>query len=130
MDAKALDKSFKEYLAIFTADAELAKLLNRVSFQDLFNPIFLTANSKFTSMDDMIWRSGFGIMNLMEVEQVNQEKWNEYIAKNTECTTWHEFGKLAMVEWMKLALEAQKKAAAQETEGKAAETEAKDDTAK
>ncbi len=110
MDAKALDKSFKKYLAIFTADAELAKLLNRVSFQDLFNPIFLTANSKFTSMDDLIWRSGFGIMNLMEVEQVNQDKWNEYIAQNTECATWHEFGKLAMVEWMKLALEAQKKA--------------------
>ena len=114
MDAKALDKSFKEYLAIFTADAELAKILNRVSFQDLFNPIFLTANSKFTSMDDMIWRSGFGIMNLMEVEKVNQDKWNEYIAQNTACTTWHDFGKLAMVEWMKLALEAQKNAAKEE----------------
>ena len=116
MDAKALDKTFKEYLAIFTADAELAKILNRVSFQDLFNPIFLTANSKFTSMDDMIWRSGFGIMNLMEVEQVNQDKWNEYIAQNTECATWHDFGKLAMVEWMKLALKAQQEAAAKEAE--------------
>ena len=131
MDAKALDKTFKEYLAIFTADAELAKILNRVSFQDLFNPIFLTANSKFTSMDDMIWRSGFGIMNLMEVEQVNQAKWNEYIAKNTECATWHEFGKLAMVEWMKLALEAQKKAAEKEAaEKEATEEKAKDEDAK
>ena len=46
-------------------------------------------------MDDLIWRSGFGIMNLLEVEQVNQDKWNEYIARNTECKTWHEFGKLA-----------------------------------
>lgn len=26
-------------------------------------------------MDDLIWRSGFGIMNLLEVEQVNQDKW-------------------------------------------------------
>ena len=118
MDAKALDKTFKEYLAIFTADAELAKILNRVSFQDLFNPIFLTANSKFTSMDDMIWRSGFGIMNLMEVEQVNQDKWNAYIAENTACATWHDFGKLAMVEWMKLALKAQEEAAAKAGEAK------------
>ncbi len=110
MDAKELDKTFKHYLGIFTADAELAKVLNKVSFQELFNPVFLEANSKFTSMDDKIWRSGFGIMNLLEVENVNQDKWNEYIAKNTECATWHEFGKLAMIEWMKLHLEAAKQA--------------------
>lgn len=108
MDKHELDKTFKHYLDIFTKDAELGKILNKVSFQDLFNPKFLQDNSKFTSMDDMIWRSGFGIMNLLEVENVNQAKWDEYIAKNTECATWHEFGKLAMIEWMKLALEANK----------------------
>ena len=70
---------------------------------------FLQENSKFTSMDDMIWRSGFGIMNLMEVENVNQDKWNEYIAKNTECETWHDFGKVAMIDWMKNKLEEVKK---------------------
>ena len=71
---------------------------------------FLTENSKYTSMDDLIWRSGFGIMNLLEVEQVNQDKWNEYIARNTECKTWHEFGKLAMIDWMKHKLEEAKQA--------------------
>lgn len=83
----------------------MGKILNKVSFQELFNPKFLQENSKFTSMDDMIWRSGFGIMNLMEVENVNQDKWNEYIAKNTECETWHDFGKVAMIDWMKNKLE-------------------------
>ena len=110
MDAKELDKTFKHYLELFTADKEMAKILNKVTFQDLFNPAFLEANSKFTSMDDMIWRSGFGIMNLLEVENVNQDKWNEYIAKNTECATWHEFGKVAMIDWMKNKLEELKKA--------------------
>ena len=57
----------------------------------------------------VIWRSGFGIMNLMEVENVNQDKWNEYIAKNTECETWHDFGKVAMIDWMKNKLEEVKK---------------------
>ena len=52
----------------------------------------------------------FGIMNLLEVEQVNQDKWNEYIARNTECKTWHEFGKLAMIDWMKHKLEEAKQA--------------------
>lgn len=108
MDKKQLDKDFKHLLEIFKSDAELMKIMNKVSFQDLFNDKFLQANSKYTSMDDLIWRSGFGIMNLMEVENVNQHKWNEYIAKNTECSTWHEFGKLAMVEWMKLIIEKNK----------------------
>lgn len=108
MDKKQLDKSFKHYLDIFKSDDELMKIMNKVSFQDLFNDKFLQENSKYASMDDLIWRSGFGIMNLMEVESVNQDKWNEYIAKNTECSTWHEFGKLAMVEWMKLIIEKNK----------------------
>lgn len=110
MDEKSLDKNFKRLLYTFTADEELAKILNKVSFPELFNPEFMQANSKFTSMDDMIWRSGFGIMNLLEVENVNQQKWNEYIAKNTECATWHQFGKLAMIAWMEAKLEENKKA--------------------
>lgn len=109
MDQKKLNHTFKYYLDVFQKDEELLKILNKVSFQELFNPKFLQENSKFTSMDDMIWRSGFGIMNLLEVENVNQDKWNEYIAKNTDCATWHDFGKVAMIEWMKLQLEAHKK---------------------
>lgn len=110
MAAIDIEKEFKHYLEIFTHDEELGKILAKVSFQELFNDKFLTENSKYTSMDDLIWRSGFGIMNLLEVEQVNQDKWNEYIARNTECKTWHEFGKLAMIDWMKHKLEEAKQA--------------------
>ncbi len=109
MDKQKLDKDFKHYMKIFTSDAELGKIMNKVTFQELFNPKFLQENSKFTSMDDIIWRSGFGIMNLLEVENVNQDKWNKYIAKNTDCETWFDFGKLAMINWMKNKLEEAKK---------------------
>ena len=73
MAAIDIEKEFKHYLEIFTHDEELGKILAKVSFQELFNDKFLTENSKYTSMDDLIWRSGFGIMNLLEVEQVNQD---------------------------------------------------------
>ena len=109
MNHKELDKTFKGYMTKFTSDKELGQMMSRITFQELFNPKFLQENSKFTSMDDMIWRSGFGIMNLMEVEYVNQDKWNEYIAKNSDCETWHDFGKLAMIDWMKNKLEEVKK---------------------
>ncbi|MCD7975028.1 MAG: hypothetical protein LUF25_04495 [Phascolarctobacterium sp.] len=104
-----LDKTFRYYMGLFKEDKELGKLMQKVSFQDIFNPEFLTANSKFTSMDDMIWRSGFGIMNLLEVENVNQDKWNAYIAANTPCATWHDFGKMAMIDWMKKTVDGRKK---------------------
>lgn len=110
MDTKMLDKQFKSYTELFLKDEELAKVYNTVTFEKLFNPEFLKAHSKWTSMDDMIWRSGFGIMNLMEVENVDMNKWNEYVRANTdEVSTWYEFGKLALVEWMKAELEANKK---------------------
>ena len=101
MTSAEIEEQFQAYMKIFKGDAELGKAMSLVTFENLFNPDFLKENSKFTSMDDIIWRSGFGIMNLMEVENVNQDKWNAYIASHTECATWHEFGKLAMVVWMK-----------------------------
>lgn len=104
MDYKKLDKEFDFYMAKFKSDPELGKLMLRLSFQELFNDKFMHENSKFKSMDDMMWRSDFGITNLMEVENVNQKNWNKFIAANTECDTWHRFGKLAMVEWMKTVL--------------------------
>ena len=104
-----IEKEFKKYMDIYKSDEELTKIMGLITFENIFNLEFLKANSKFTSMDDMIWRSGFGIMNLMEVENVNQDKWNEYIAKNTECETWHDFGKVAMIDWMKNKLEEVKK---------------------
>ena len=108
MTSAEIEEQFQSYMKIFKSDPELGKALSLVTFENLFNPDFLKENSKFTSMDDMIWRSGFGIMNLLEVEYVRQDKWNEYIAANTDCSTWHEFGKLAMVVWMKRKLEESK----------------------
>ena len=105
MTSAEIEEQFQSYMKIFKNDPELGKALSLVTFENLFNPDFLKANSKFTSMDDIIWRSGFGIMNLMEVENVNQDKWNAYIESHTDCSTWHEFGKLAMVAWMKSKLE-------------------------
>ena len=97
-----IEKEFQHYLDIFKKDKELGKALSLVSFPALFNDKFLQEHSKFTSLNDLVIRSGFGIMNLLEVENVNQEKW---------CTTWYEFGKLAMIEWMKAKIEEVKNAA-------------------
>jgi len=108
MDKKArhrLEYEFKKYMDMFKEDKELGQLMLKITMQEIFNDEFLHKNSKFRSMDDLLYRGGFGMTNLMEVEKVDQEKWNAYIAANTDCDTWHQFGKLAMVEWMKQVIE-------------------------
>lgn len=101
MNLKRNETEFHKYLAKFQAEPELTKILNTVTFTELFNDKFLQENSKWKDMNDLVYRGDFGIMTLLEVEHVNQDAWNAYVAKNTECETWHQFGKLAMLHWMR-----------------------------
>ena len=113
MDPKEIDREYHHYLDKFQKDAELGSLLNRITYQELFNEKFLKENSQFKSLDELTAKGGFGIVNLGEVEKLNQDKWNQYIAANTNGLAWFQFGKLAMIEWMKtiiaLLAEAKKK---------------------
>ena len=105
VDAKKIEFEFKKYMDIYKADPELGRLMQQMTFQELFNEKFMKENSKFTSMDDMLFKSDFGLTNPLEIEKVNQDKWNAFIARNTECENWHQFGKLAMIEWMKTVID-------------------------
>ena len=105
VDAKKIEFEFKKYMDIYKADPELGHLMQQMTFQELFNDKFMKENSRFTSMDDMLFKSDFGLTNPLEIEKVNQDKWNAFIARNTECENWHQFGKLAMIEWMKTVID-------------------------
>ena len=112
MTEKEINADYATYMKKFEGDETLGALLARITYQQIFNPKFLAANSKWKSIDEMIYGGGFGIMSLAEVSEVNQDKWNAYIAHNTKCSGWFIFGKLAMIEWMKetiKAVEAEKK---------------------
>ena len=59
--------------------------------------------NKIDGLWEIFWTGG--LTNPLEIEKVNQDKWNAFIAKNTECENWHQFGKLAMIEWMKTVID-------------------------
>ncbi|MCQ2361685.1 MAG: hypothetical protein MJ048_01460 [Acidaminococcaceae bacterium] len=109
MNLKRNETEFHKYLTKFQSEPELTKILNAVTFTELFNDKFLQENSKWKDMNELVYRGDFGIMTLLEVEHVNQDSWNAYVAKNTECETWHQFGKLAMLHWMREKYKAWKK---------------------
>ena len=103
IDARNLEYEFKKYMDIYKADPELAELLNQMTFQELFSDEFMRRNSRFTSLSNML--SSFGLTNSLEIEKADQYKWNAFIARNTECENWHQFGKLAMIDWMKTVID-------------------------
>lgn len=103
------EQEFQKLFHKFQKDDELAALMRRVQYEDLFSYKFLAENSDFSSLDDILFRSGFGILSPLEIENVSQEKWDAYIAEHTKCKKWHQFGKLAMISWMNNVLEERKK---------------------
>ena len=109
MDKHELDKTFNHYMEIFKGDKELGKIMSRITFKSCSILLFCKRTANLLLWMILFGVVVFGIMNLLEVENVNQDNWNAYIAKNSECETWHEFGKLAMIDWMKNKLEEVKK---------------------
>ena len=71
VDAKKIEFEFKKYMDMYKADPELGRLMQQMTFQELFNEKFMKENSKFTSMDDMLFKSDFGLTNPLEIEKVN-----------------------------------------------------------
>lgn len=109
------EQEFQKLFHKFQKDTELSALLRRVQYEELFSYKFLAENSEFSSLDDILFRSGFGILSPLEIKNVSQEKWDAYIAKHTKCEKWHEFGKLAMTNWMNNVLKERKEERKKET---------------
>ena len=97
---EAEEKEFQALFAQFKAQPELNKLLGSVKYEDFFTYEFMADYSDFSSMDDMLFRSGFGIMSLAEVANIPPANWDAYIAKHTKYQQWFDFGKKAMTVWM------------------------------
>ena len=100
------EQEFQSLLNVFKNEPALQAELMRVSYEDLFSDAFMAKYSQFSSLDDLLFRGGFGIMNLLEVENIPKERWDAYIAKYTSYSEWHDFGKKAMVFWMQRVLAA------------------------
>ncbi len=102
------EQLFQQLLERFKGEEKLNAKMQEVGFEDLFSIKFLSENSDFSSLDDILFRSGFGIMSPMEIARIPVDKWDEYIAKHCKCKTWHELGKLAMIDWMQNVISQEK----------------------
>lgn len=71
---------------------------NTIPFNLLFNGEFLKEYSRFSSIDELFDASGFEINNQEDFDNLNLEKWDEFISQNTKFDNWKDmFNKAASV---------------------------------
>ena len=73
IDVKKLEYEFKKYMDIYKGDPELGRLMQQMTFQELFNEKFMKENSKFASLDDMLFKSDFGLYHNSRVGRNNDK---------------------------------------------------------
>ena len=83
------------------------KILNKVhdiKLQELMTSEFISQHSHYMNLEHLLNESGFIIENLEDWKVVPDEKWNDFIVKNTSFPSWEEMQKEAMTIYIKKQL--------------------------
>lgn len=79
---------------------------NHIPFNELFNTKFMREYTKFSSIDEMLDKSGFKIETTKDFESIDVNKWDEYVREVTRFQSWEEMtseaGKLWVLKQMGL----------------------------
>lgn len=87
IEIRGFDELEKELKKI----AKKAENLNgEVPFDILFNEDFMKKYSKFTSIDEMLEKSGFEIKNQDDFRKIPEAEWDEFVMGNTKFKNWEE----------------------------------------
>ncbi|MBA2874323.1 hypothetical protein [Thermaerobacillus caldiproteolyticus] len=62
----------------------------KVSFPELFNPDFMTAFTKFKSIDEFFEKSPFDIKSKEDFRNLNESELDNYVKENTRFSSWKE----------------------------------------
>lgn len=79
------------------ARQKLQKLedIKQVSLGQLLTPEFVSANTKFSNLDDMFQNSGFKADTAEDFAAIPDDEWDQFIASSTNFQTWEEMQKAA-----------------------------------
>jgi len=77
------------------------KVHNDIKLQELMTSEFISQHSHYMNLEHLLNESGFIIENLEDWKVVPDEKWNDFIVKNTSFSSWEEMQKEAMTIYIK-----------------------------
>ncbi|WP_186367575.1 hypothetical protein [Yersinia aldovae] len=77
---------------------ELEKKPMQVTLDESINPEFLSRCPSFTSLDDMLSKSGFKIETAEDFAAIPDHEWDKFISAHTTYDNWHDLQVAALTE--------------------------------
>ena len=62
----------------------------KVSFENLFSPSFMTKYTQFRSIDDMVDKSPFTVESEEDFKNIPDDEWSKFVQERTSFQSWDE----------------------------------------
>jgi len=96
IDRRGLDQLIK--------NAEELNGQHQVKLEDLMNPSFVSAHSKFSDLNALFEASGFKLETAEDFAAIPDDEWDKFISENTDFNSWVEMQKSAGAAFVKAGI--------------------------
>lgn len=72
---------------------------HQISLNEMFPDFFMLRYTNFSTINEMINKSGFKIENQDDFDNLPENEWRQFISGNTQFENWEEMKQTAAVEW-------------------------------
>ena len=76
-----------------------------IPFDELFPDSFMTANTKFASIQEMLDKSGFEVATREDFAAIPDDDWDRYVRANTTFESWSAMQGSAVQAWTSKKME-------------------------
>lgn len=94
-----IDKVQAELKRLGKATKELEKT-NFVSFEELFNPSFMSKHTSFQDFEEFLLNGGFNVNSREDFEAIPDEAMDSHVSKTTDFQSWEAMSDSAMEEFV------------------------------
>ncbi len=95
---------FKQRLRELERRAAALSGLDRVPASELFTAEFMRRHTDFTTFDEMVAGTGYGVESLSDVDRVHEARWDAVVRHRTGFGSWAEMRRLAEESWVRREL--------------------------
>lgn len=86
---KGLDKLQKDLKQMQKAARELENT-KEISFDELFNPKFMTSYTNFNSFNELLIAGGYKVNNVKDFEAIPDDEFDNHVQSSTRFSSWEE----------------------------------------
>ncbi|MEN9355464.1 MAG: hypothetical protein RL318_2789 [Fibrobacterota bacterium] len=92
--------SLQKRLKQMTTSFEQARGSHEVSLGELFDPVFMSKYSRFTTIQELFDASGFTVSTQEDLSAIPDDEWDRHIRSSTSFLDWNAMQKAAGAEWL------------------------------